>query len=109
MLHSVARWGWSAGTASANVRILANPATEVLNGVTGSPNPPRHRLSGPVLDQYTAEVEALVKEKHGAKYLARQKLQTELKSVNRQIRSLKTKIKGLEKRKAELLDELEGG
>lgn len=68
-----------------------------------------HIHGNPYLRLLRAEVEALVNERHGADYLARQKLQTELKSVNRQIRSLKTKIKGLEKRKAELLGELDDG
>ena len=48
-----------------------------------------------------------MKEKHGVIYLSRLKLQTELKSVRSQIRSLKTKMKDLEKRKTELLDELD--
>ncbi len=66
-----------------------------------------HIHGNPYLRLLRAEVETLVKEKHGATCLVRLKLQTELKSVKSQIRSLKTKLKGLEKRKAELLDELD--
>ena len=66
-----------------------------------------HIHGNPYLRLLRAEVEALVKKKHGVIYLSRLKLQTELKSVRSQIRSLKTKMKGLEKRKTELLDELD--
>ncbi len=61
----------------------------------------------PCLRLFTAEVENLVTELHGANYLSQQKLQTELKSVKSQIRTMKSKIKKLEKRKVELLIELE--
>ena len=67
-----------------------------------------HIHGNPYLRLLRAEVEALVKEKHGATCLSRLKLQTELKSVKSQIRSLKTKLKGLEKRRTELSDELDG-
>ena len=67
-----------------------------------------HIHGNPYFRLLRAEVEALVKRKHGATHLSRLKLQTELKSVKGQIRSLKTKMKGLEKRKTELLDELDG-
>ena len=43
----------------------------------------------------------------GPNHLARRKLQTELKSVKSQIRSLKAKVKAAEKRKGELMNELE--
>ncbi|MEA1952247.1 MAG: hypothetical protein U9N87_12755 [Planctomycetota bacterium] len=66
-----------------------------------------HIHGNPYLRLLRAEVEALVNEKHGAACLSRLKLQTELKSVKSQIRSLKTELKGLEKRKTELLDELD--
>ena len=68
-----------------------------------------HIHGNPYLCLLRAEVEALVKEKHGRAYLSRLKVQTELKSVKSQIRSLKTKANRLEKRKKELLDELDNG
>jgi len=68
-----------------------------------------HIHGNPYLRLLRAEVEALVKEKHGEPHLSRLKLQTELKSVRSQIRSLKTKMNRLEKRKKELLDELDDG
>ena len=49
----------------------------------------------------------MVEEKHGPTYLSRLKRQAELKSVKSQIRSLKTKLNGLEKKKVDLLDELD--
>ena len=66
-----------------------------------------HIHGNPYLRLLRIEVEALVASKHGPKYLANQKLQSELKAVRSQIRSLKTKIKVLEKRQAELLSELD--
>ncbi len=68
-----------------------------------------HIHGNPYLRLLRAEVEALVKEKHGPTYLSRLKLQAELKSVKSQIRSLKTKLNGLEKKKVELSDELDDG
>ena len=66
-----------------------------------------HIHGNPYLRLLHAEVEALVKEKHGAAFLSRLKLQTELKSVRSQIRSLKTKMKCLEQRKTELLRKID--
>lgn len=66
-----------------------------------------HIHGNPYLRLLRIEVEALVIAKHGPKFLSNQKLQTELKAIGRQIRSLKTKIKALEKRQAELLNELD--
>ena len=66
-----------------------------------------HIHGNPYLRLLRAEVESLVKEKHEATCLSRLKRQTELKSVKSHIRSLKTKLKGFEKRKNELLDELD--
>jgi len=63
-----------------------------------------HIHGNPYLRLLRIEVEALVTSKHGPKYLANQKLQSELKSVKSQIR-LKSKIKVLEKQQAELLSE----
>ena len=66
-----------------------------------------HIHGNPYLRLLRKEVEALVTSKHGPKYFANQKLQTELKSVKSQIRSLKTKIRVLEKRQIELMNELD--
>lgn len=68
-----------------------------------------HIHGNPYLRLLRAEVEALVKEKHGATHLSRLKVQSELKSVKSQMRSLKTQTNRLEKRKKELLDELDNG
>lgn len=65
-----------------------------------------HIHGNPYLRLLRAEVEALVTIKHGPKFLAHQKLQAELKSVKRQIRSLTTKTNALEKRQAEILNDL---
>ena len=48
------------------------------------------------------EVEALVKEKHGAGYLKDQQTKTELASINRELKRLKSQIKVLEVRKSKL-------
>ncbi len=66
-----------------------------------------HIHGNPYLRLLRKEVEALVAGMRGPNYLARQKLQTELKSVKGQIRSLTSRIKVLEKRKTELMNELE--
>ena len=66
-----------------------------------------HIHGNPYLRLLRKEVEALVTSIHGPNYLAHQKLQTELKSVKSQMRSLKTKTKVFEKRKSELMNELE--
>lgn len=49
------------------------------------------------------EVEALVKKNHGDKYLMSRQTQTELASINRELKRLKTRMTALEKRKAELI------
>ncbi len=66
-----------------------------------------HIHGNPYLRLLREEVEVLVAEIHGPNHLARQKLQTELKSVNSQIRSLKGKIRVLEKRQTELMNEFD--
>ncbi len=50
-----------------------------------------------------SEVEALVDEKHGANYLKKKKLETELTQINKALRRLGVEVASLEKRKAELL------
>jgi hypothetical protein len=49
------------------------------------------------------EVEALVRKKHGNKYLREQQAKTELASINRELRRLKVRIAELEARKAKLI------
>ena len=49
------------------------------------------------------EVEALVKKKHGQKYLGDLRTKTELALIERELRRLKSQIARLEKQKAELL------
>ncbi|MBI5477330.1 MAG: hypothetical protein HY906_00655 [Deltaproteobacteria bacterium] len=52
------------------------------------------------------EVEALVKSKHGDRYLKAQQAKTELARVNRELKRLKTQVAALEKRKSKLIAEL---
>jgi len=49
------------------------------------------------------EVEALVRQRHGAGYLKSQQNKTELAQINRQLRRLKGEIAKLEERKSKLL------
>ena len=65
---------------------------------------PNYIHGNPYLRLLRKEVEALVKEKYGAKYLEQKNLNAELAKINKEIRSLKTKLQPLEKRKAELLE-----
>jgi len=53
-----------------------------------------------------SEVEALVDEKYGRDYLKKKKLKNELAQVNKEIRGLKAKLKSLEKRKVELMENI---
>ena len=57
----------------------------------------------PYLRLLRREVEALVKKKHGGRYLREQQLETQLALVNRDLRRLKTQIAALEERKAKLM------
>lgn len=52
------------------------------------------------------EVENLLIEKHGSAYLERQKLETNLAKVTTEIRSLKRKIKKLEREKSTIEEQL---
>jgi hypothetical protein len=54
------------------------------------------------------EVEALVRKKGGPDYLQKKKLQRELADINKETRKLKTRLKALERRRAELTEELGG-
>ena len=53
------------------------------------------------------EVEALVKEKSGKDGLRKKKLQKELTDLNKEARKLKTRLKAIERRRAELTEELD--
>jgi predicted nuclease with TOPRIM domain len=55
-----------------------------------------------------SEVEALVDEKYGAHYLKKKKLKTELAQIDKELRRLKAEAVSLEKRKAELLENISG-
>ena len=54
------------------------------------------------------EVEALVKEKSGKEGLRRKKLQKELADLDKEARKIKTRLKAIERRLAELTAELNG-
>jgi predicted nuclease with TOPRIM domain len=54
------------------------------------------------------EVEALVSEKSGKDHLHKKKLQKELSDLNKEARKLKTRLKAIEQRHAELMKELDG-
>jgi hypothetical protein len=60
----------------------------------------------PFLRLLRREVEALVKKKHGGDYLKDRQAKTELASINRELKRLKTQIAALEKRKLKLLTDL---
>ena len=53
------------------------------------------------------EVEALVRGKSGQAHLQKRKLQKELADVNKEVRRLKTRVTALERRRAELMKDLE--
>ena len=54
------------------------------------------------------EVEALVTEKGGQDHLHKKKLQKELADLNKEARKLKTRFKVIERRRDELMEELDG-
>jgi len=54
------------------------------------------------------EVEALVKGKSGPDHLHKKKLEKELADINKETRKLKTRLKALERRRTELMNELGG-
>ena len=54
------------------------------------------------------EVEALVKEKSGKDGLQKKKLQKELADLDKEARKIKTRLKAIERRRAELTEKLEG-
>ncbi len=53
------------------------------------------------------EVEVLVKEKGGQNYLNQKKLQKELADLDKEARKIKTRLKVIERRRAELTKEIE--
>ena len=53
-----------------------------------------------------SEVEALVDEKYGANYLKKKKLKTELSQINKELKRSRAEVGSLEKRKAELLENI---
>jgi hypothetical protein len=54
------------------------------------------------------EVEALVREKGGPGHLHKKKLQKELADLDKEARKIKTRLKAIERRRAELIEELGG-
>ena len=54
------------------------------------------------------EVEALVKEKSGKDGLQKKKLQKELADLDKEARKIKTRLKAIERRRAELTETLDG-
>ncbi len=54
------------------------------------------------------EVESLVRDKSGSHHLNKQKLQKELAGLNTEARKLSTRLKAIERRRAELMKELHG-
>ncbi len=60
----------------------------------------------PFLRLVRREVEALIKKKHGGNYLKDRQAKTELASIKRELRRLKTQIATLEERKSKLLADL---
>lgn len=54
------------------------------------------------------EVEALVREKGGPDHLHRKKLEKELADLNKEARKINSRLKAIEKRRAELVAELGG-
>jgi hypothetical protein len=54
------------------------------------------------------EVESLVRDKSGLDHLRKKKLQKELADLNKEARKIATRLKTIERRRAELRKELEG-
>ncbi len=52
------------------------------------------------------EVEALVREKGGQDHLHKKKLQKQLADLNKEARKIKSRLKTVERRRAELMEEL---
>ena len=54
------------------------------------------------------EVESLVRDKWGLDHLHKKKLQKELADLNKEARKLTTRLKAIERRRADLIKELDG-
>ena len=54
------------------------------------------------------EVEALVRDKSGLDHLHKKKVQKELTDITKEARKLTTRLKAIERRRAELMKELDG-
>ncbi len=54
------------------------------------------------------EVESLVRDRSGQDHLHKKKLQKELADLNKEARTLTTRLKAIERRRAELMQELDG-
>ena len=67
-----------------------------------------HIHGNPYLRLLRHEVEALVSDKSGQDHLHKKKLQKELADINKESRKLKTRLKAIERRRAELMEELVG-
>ena len=76
----------------------------VVQGIRASKLDYRHgsMRGNPYLKVLRRELEAYISEELGVDYLATRKEETELRQVNKEIASLKRKLKELEARKAEL-------
>lgn len=64
-------------------------------------------FENPFLRLIRSEVEALVEEKYGNKYLKKKQIKNELVHINKELRRLSAQIVALEQRKSELLESLE--
>ena len=67
-----------------------------------------HIHGNPYLRLLRHEVEALVIDKSGQDHLHKKKLQKELADINKEARKLKTRLKAIERRRSELMEELDG-
>ncbi len=67
-----------------------------------------HIHGNPYLRLLRHEVEALVSDKSGQDHLRKKKLQKEMADINKESRKLKTRLKAIERRRAELTEELDG-
>jgi uncharacterized protein (DUF3084 family) len=66
-----------------------------------------HIHGNPYLRLLRHEVEALVGDKSGQDHLHKKKLQKELADINKEARKLKTRLKAIELRRTELMEELD--
>ena len=62
----------------------------------------------PWFQLFRHEVESLVQEKDGLDQLQKKKLQNELSDLNKEARKIATRMKAIERRRAELMKELDG-